>query len=81
MFATGHALAMRNIPVGHSYGVPIPTDVLWSIVDFPISWVLFLSFDFDSNTPLLVAGTLQWGLWGYLLGYWIAALAGARTRR
>jgi hypothetical protein len=59
------------------YGVPIGTIFWWLVIDFPVSWaiMIFSEFVFDvvgrTNTVFLIAGGLQWGLWGWLFGNFV----------
>ena len=67
--ALAHTIIMREIPVWADSDI-IPPVMFWAMFDFPVSWFV-LPFVRDSNVPLLIAGGLQWCLWGFLLSRYL----------
>ena len=76
-FAVAHTVVMQNVPVGHSDIIP-PT-MIWLIVDFPVSLLVALALDPQTNAPLLLAGGIQWALWGFLIGTGLQEIVGQLT--
>jgi hypothetical protein len=63
VFAFSHAVLFLLFPYPDYRTDIVPVwFMLWLLVDFPISLLVC-----GMKTPLLIAGSLQWGLWGYLI--------------
>jgi len=92
VFGIGHALAMLAFASGNVNLAGPERDAgalawaLWLVVDTPISWFVFpIAEGCKTNaaavTLLTITGSLQWALWGGLVGWIFSSVSRWWSRR